>query len=267
MTKRIAIFLAIFLCQVATINAQTYLDHLQEKKSGTGTVNVSQSDAIDILVNGTANKSSKQDTKPAKQDQKTAKQEPKTTKQDVKPTPEKTTSQQSDKKEKKSEAKPRQQEPDSTKKAEPTKRTEPAEPAKKDEPVKVDNEKKEEHKEKEPEPPKPTTTTTPRTETTVAPVAVDNTRKVMRKSYRIKGYRVQVYSGAKRDGRTKAQRAGNVVKTILPGTPVYVHFSSPQWKCRVGNYRTIQEANAALRKLKKKFPQAIIVKMPITVQY
>ena len=35
---------------------------------------------------------------------------------------------------------------------------------------------------------------------------------------------------------------------------VYTFSSSPNWYCRVGNFRTAAEANAALAELKRAFP-------------
>ena len=50
--------------------------------------------------------------------------------------------------------------------------------------------------------------------------------------------------------------------------PVYVHFYSPRWICRVGNYRTYEEAHQMLQNLRKLgYNQASIVKGKITVQY
>ena len=52
-----------------------------------------------------------------------------------------------------------------------------------------------------------------------------------------------------------------------PDQPVYVHFYSPRWICRVGNYRTLEEAQNMLTKLRELgLYQATIVKGKITVQ-
>ena len=66
----------------------------------------------------------------------------------------------------------------------------------------------------------------------------------------------------------KAERTGESIKVSFPGEPVYVHFYSPRWICRMGNYRTYEEAHEVLQRVKQLgYDSAIIVKGKITVQY
>ena len=98
--------------------------------------------------------------------------------------------------------------------------------------------------------------------------AVDTRKKVMRNSYKTTGFRIQVFSGGNsRNDRQKAEKAGTDMKRYFPTEPVYVHFYSPSWKCRMGNYRTQEEARAVLAQVKKYYPQACLVKGTISVQY
>lgn len=96
----------------------------------------------------------------------------------------------------------------------------------------------------------------------------DNHKKVMR-GQKVNGYRVQVFAGGNsRNDRIKAERIGNEIKSLFPGVPVYVHFYSPRWICRMGNYRTYEEAHDVLNRVKNLgYQSAIIVKGKITVQY
>lgn len=98
---------------------------------------------------------------------------------------------------------------------------------------------------------------------------VDTRKKVMRKSYKTTGYRVQVFSGGNsRSDRMKAETAGTTMKSNFPNEPVYVHFYSPSWKCRMGNYKSMDEARRILRQVKALgYSQACIVKGQISVQY
>ena len=91
----------------------------------------------------------------------------------------------------------------------------------------------------------------------------------MGNSYKVNGYRVQAFAGGNtRADKQKAQRIGNAIKDSYPEEPVYVHFYSPRWICRVGNYRTYEEAHRMLLALRELgYKQAIIVKGKITVQY
>ena len=97
---------------------------------------------------------------------------------------------------------------------------------------------------------------------------VDNTKKIM-KGYKVNGYRVQAFAGGNtRKDRIQAEQTGDRIKASFPDAPVYVHFYSPRWICRVGNYRTYEEAHQMLVSLRKQgFTQATIVKGKITVQY
>lgn len=99
-------------------------------------------------------------------------------------------------------------------------------------------------------------------------VTVDTRKKVMRNSYKMTGYRIQVFSGGNsRVDKQKAEKAGLNMKRLFPTEPVYVHFYSPSWKCRMGNYKTTAEARSILLQVKKFYPQACIVKGTISVQY
>jgi hypothetical protein len=94
-------------------------------------------------------------------------------------------------------------------------------------------------------------------------------KKVMRKSYKVNGYRVQAYLGGNsREDRAKAQEIGNAIKRKYPSEPVYVHFYSPRWTCRIGNYRTYEEASHMLKNIRKMgYKEATILRGKITVQY
>ena len=93
-------------------------------------------------------------------------------------------------------------------------------------------------------------------------------KKIM-KGMKVSGYRVQVFAGGNsRNDRIKAERIGSEIKGLFPGVPVYVHFYSPRWICRMGNYRTYEEAHEVLERVKNNgYKSAIIVKGKITVQY
>jgi hypothetical protein len=98
---------------------------------------------------------------------------------------------------------------------------------------------------------------------------IDTRRKVMRGGYKTNGYRVQAFAGGnQRKDRQKAEQVGNTIKQNYPEVPIYVHFYSPRWICRVGNYRTYEEAHQMLLNIRKLgITGASIVKGKITVQY
>lgn len=88
------------------------------------------------------------------------------------------------------------------------------------------------------------------------------------KKIKARGYRIQVYfGGSSRSDQANAQRAGNKVTTLFPEMQAYTTFDSPNWRCRVGDFVTRQEAADYLKKLKdaKLSQDAIIVKSEVLI--
>ena len=88
------------------------------------------------------------------------------------------------------------------------------------------------------------------------------------KVLKARGYRVQVYAG--NNSRIARQEANNVadqIKSEFPELSVYAFFQPPRWLCRVGDYRSIEEADAAMRRLKAtgKFKEVSIVREQINI--
>ena len=66
-----------------------------------------------------------------------------------------------------------------------------------------------------------------------------------------RGYRVQVYAGGNsRVARNEAFNIETIIKADFPDMPVYTYFQPPRWLCRVGDFRSIEEADQAKRLLK-----------------
>ncbi|MCI7309727.1 MAG: SPOR domain-containing protein [Prevotella sp.] len=224
-------FITLFIVMLSfalTAEAQKYTEQIQKRVKNQGTVTINQSDTITKLVNGDMKK---------KQDDNTNK-EPATTKTTpitppVTPTGVATRKETENKK---------KQDNDSTKKEDSSNKELPD----KKKPL---VEKEDNNYEAEP--------------------IVDTSKKVMLRSYKVNGFRVQAFAGGNtRNDKMQAQATGNKIKMAYPDQPIYVHFYSPRWICRVGNYKTMEEANAMLRKVRALgYKQATIVKGKITVQY
>ena len=72
------------------------------------------------------------------------------------------------------------------------------------------------------------------------------------KQLHAKGYRIQIYAGGNsRAARQGALNAASTIRTNFPELPVYTEFASPRWVCRVGDYRTYEEAELMLRDIRK----------------
>ena len=111
-----------------------------------------------------------------------------------------------------------------------------------------------------------TTQTTDTTRTVVA-TPLDTVQAKPRRTYHTTGYRVQVYAGGNsRADRQQAERIGNQLRALFPAHQVYVHFYSPRWLCRIGNFKEYEEANHLRNELKQMgYRNATIVKGKITL--
>ena len=88
------------------------------------------------------------------------------------------------------------------------------------------------------------------------------------KVLKARGYRVQVYAGNNsRIARQEANDVAEQIKIEFPELPVYAFFQPPRWLCRVGDYRSIEEADASMRRLKAtgKFKEVSIVREQINI--
>ncbi|MBO4549121.1 MAG: SPOR domain-containing protein [Bacteroidaceae bacterium] len=86
---------------------------------------------------------------------------------------------------------------------------------------------------------------------------------------RMNGYRIQVYFGDNsRKGKSEARAAGLRFRNSFPEHSVYVSFISPHWLCRVGDFRTREEAREVLRQIREMgiFREAVVVKSKINAR-
>ena len=99
---------------------------------------------------------------------------------------------------------------------------------------------------------------------------VESTREASRSRYRAQGYRIQVFTGGNdRAAKLAAQDMKIKVQRYFPELSVYIHFQSPRWVCRVGDFLSREEAQHYVKLIKKKrlSPEAAIVKSPILRAY
>ena len=232
-----------------TANAQTFTQHIQQHRQGMGTVTVTQSNAIDQLVN---NNDLPNNNRHAQSLSNTGKEKPATTiKADKNPKTKNT-------QEEKTATARKEQRPAERATAKVTENKEAARNNIREterSSAERNTERKSEEKKEE-----------AREDELVIPT-VDMRKKVMRGSRKVTGYRVQAFAGGNtRADKLKAQQAGNDIKMRFPDQPIYVHFYSPRWICRMGNYRSYEEAHRMLRAVKAMgYKAATIVKGKITV--
>ncbi|MDL2289878.1 SPOR domain-containing protein [Paludibacteraceae bacterium OttesenSCG-928-F17] len=69
------------------------------------------------------------------------------------------------------------------------------------------------------------------------------------------GFRVQVFSSnTQRTAKNEAFRIESLVREKLPNASIYVSYTSPFWKVRVGDFRTTEDAQILRNELMKAFP-------------
>lgn len=269
--RKIVIALLVTFCSVS-LQAQTFTEHLHQK-TGKGSVTVEQSSEIDKLVNGKASVMNSVPRKKVETIDSKKTVERQTTNAGRKPAlPESAVTTKKTEPQRQQDRTAQVQRNDSLKKAAEAQRA--AEELRAAEEKRTAEEKRAAEEKRladERRAAELHAANRERTETKEKEEVetVNMRKKVMRGSRKITGYRIQVYSGGNsRQDRQRAQDIGNKIKMKFPDQPVYVHFYSPSWKCRVGNFRTYEEANRMLRKIKAMgFNSATILRGKITVQY
>ncbi|RUT78134.1 hypothetical protein [Ancylomarina longa] len=77
------------------------------------------------------------------------------------------------------------------------------------------------------------------------------------------GYRIQIFSGRSTD-KEKAVAVKNEFLQLFPTERAYVVYSAPDFRVRVGNFRTKLESIALFKACEKYFPNCYPVKTRIT---
>ncbi len=89
-----------------------------------------------------------------------------------------------------------------------------------------------------------------------------------KKMLKTAGYRIQVYAGNNtREAKSQAEQTALEIAKYFPGITIYTPFLSPRWICRVGDFTSIEEADAMLRDIKKlkKFREVAIVREQVLI--
>jgi hypothetical protein len=75
----------------------------------------------------------------------------------------------------------------------------------------------------------------------------------------IDGFRIQVFSDSGNNSKTRAQAAHDEFQSKYPGTGVYLTFKSPNYKVRIGDFRTKLDAQRFLNDISADYPNAFII--------
>lgn len=76
-----------------------------------------------------------------------------------------------------------------------------------------------------------------------------------RETVTIDGYRVQLFSGNQQNkSKEEAFAKERRVHTLFPELATFVTFRSPSWRLRVGNFRSYEDADQVMRRIKRALP-------------
>ena len=92
---------------------------------------------------------------------------------------------------------------------------------------------------------------------------LDSIANLKRKSTRIVGFRILLYSG---NDREKASKAKEMAYRLIRNSDVYTSYQTPTFKVRMGDFYQKAEAFLALGKLKSGFPNAVIISEIVNIK-
>jgi len=73
------------------------------------------------------------------------------------------------------------------------------------------------------------------------------------------GYRIQIFSDSGNNSKTKAQTAMDEFLTKHPEVKAYLTFKSPNYKVKIGDFRSRLDAIRYLNQISSEFPNAFII--------
>jgi hypothetical protein len=76
---------------------------------------------------------------------------------------------------------------------------------------------------------------------------------------RIEGFRVEIFFSSDFDAKEKALRKKKEFLSVYPDNTVHVKYISPNFRVRVGDFRTKNEALKLYREIRTNYPVAFIV--------
>ena len=82
----------------------------------------------------------------------------------------------------------------------------------------------------------------------------------------IDGFRIQLYSDSGNNSKANAQAVYDEFVLKYPGMAAYLTFKSPNYKVRVGDFRSRLDAQRFLNEAMVDYPNAFIVSEPVNIQ-
>lgn len=89
---------------------------------------------------------------------------------------------------------------------------------------------------------------------------VEEHKKANAKVGVVEGFRVQIFFDSGANSRTNAESARSKFSAKYPNIPAYLTFKEPNFKLRVGDFRTRSEARGFLKMIYSEYPNAFVIK-------
>jgi hypothetical protein len=85
-------------------------------------------------------------------------------------------------------------------------------------------------------------------------------RKMSLNNPEVDGYRVQIFFDSGSNSKNKAANVKDNFETVYPGVKSYLSYKEPYYRVRVGDFRTLTEAEGFQKKIAADFPNSFAVK-------
>jgi len=89
--------------------------------------------------------------------------------------------------------------------------------------------------------------------------ALDAYVQLMLEQPGMEGFRIQIFNDSGNNSKQAAMNAKKNFETIFPEIAAYISFEEPNYKVRVGNFRTKFDAEGCRKKIASTYPNAFVV--------
>ena len=89
---------------------------------------------------------------------------------------------------------------------------------------------------------------------------VNEHRKANTKVGVIEGYRIQIFFDSGANSRSNAEAAKSKFSSRYPEVPIYLTFKEPNFRVRVGDFRTRAEARGLYHQIFSEYTNAFVIK-------
>lgn len=82
---------------------------------------------------------------------------------------------------------------------------------------------------------------------------------------KIKAFRIMIYLGSSASARSEAGSERGRFMKLYPGQAAHMYYETPYFKVTAGNFRTMEEAQLKLERIRKHFPKAFIIHKDVPI--